>query len=128
MSYDLEWMLSPKSLHKALKILKFNPKADMFTSNINCQFHTCFSYKVYHKAKTVDSFTVSWHSLKFYALYAFSVISKTLKKIKANKAECILVVPYWLNQGWFPVLFKMLIDTPVLITSTKTLPKLMHPI
>ena len=29
LSYDLEWMLCPKSLHKALNILKFNPEADM---------------------------------------------------------------------------------------------------
>ena len=28
-SFDLEWMLCPKSLHKALKILKFNPEANM---------------------------------------------------------------------------------------------------
>ena len=47
-----------------------------------------------------------------------------MKKIKAEKAEGILVVPYWPNQAWFPVLFKMLIDIPVLITSRKNLLKL----
>ena len=56
-----------------------------------------------------------------------------MKKIKAEKAEGIVVVPYWPNQVWFPVLFKMLIDTPVLITSRKNLlklpqyPELVHP-
>ena len=97
LSYDLEWMLYPKSLHKALKILKFNPEAGMFASNINYQFHTYFSYKADPKAKAVDSFTVRWHSLKFYAFPSFSVISKTFKKIKAEKAEGILVVSYWPN-------------------------------
>ena len=82
----------------------------MFARNINYQFYTCFSYKADPKAKAVDSFTVSWHSLKFYAFPPFSIISRTLKKIKAEKAEGILVVPYWPNQVWFPVLFKMLID------------------
>ena len=67
LSCNLEWILCPKSLHKALKILKFNPEADMFASNINYQFHTYFSYKADPKAKAMDSFTVSWHSLKFYA-------------------------------------------------------------
>ena len=81
----------------------------------------------------MDSFTVSWHSLKFYAFPPFSIISRTLKKIKAEKAEGILVVPYWPNQVWFPVLFKMLIDIPILITSRKNLlkllqyPELVHP-
>ena len=57
-SYDLEWMLCPKSLHKALKILKFNTEADMFASNINYQFHTYLSYMADTKAKAVDSFKV----------------------------------------------------------------------
>ena len=96
----------------------------MFASNINYQFHTYFSNKADPKAKAVDSFTVCWHSLKFYAFPLFSVISRTLKKIKAEKAEGILVVPYWPNQVWFPVLFKMLINLPVLITSRKNLLKL----
>ena len=52
------------------------------------------------------------------------MISRTLKKIKAEKPEGILVVPYWPNQAWFLVLFKMLIDTPILITSKKNLLKL----
>ena len=71
LSYDLEWMLCPKSLYKALKILKFNPEADLFASNINYQFQTYFSYKAGAKAKAMDSFTVSWHSLKLYAFPPF---------------------------------------------------------
>ena len=132
LSYDLEWMLYPKSLHKALNVLKFNPEADIFASNINYQFDTYFSYKADPKAKAVDSFTVSWHSLKFYVFPPFSVISRTLKKINAEKAEGILVVPYWPNQAWLLMFFKMLIDIPVLITSRKNLlklsqyPELMH--
>ena len=93
LSYDLEWMFCPKSLHKVLKILKFNPEADMFASNVNYQFHAYFSCKADPKAKAVDSFRASWHSLKFYAFPQFSVISRTLKKIKAGKAEDISVVP-----------------------------------
>ena len=97
LSYELEWMLCPKILHKALKILKFNSEADMFASNINYQFHTYFSYKADPKAKAVDSFTVSWHSLKFSAFPPFSIISRTMKKIKAEKNEGILVVHYQPN-------------------------------
>ena len=89
LSYDLEWMLFPKSLNKALKILKFNPEADMFKSNINYQFHTYFPYDADSKAKAVESFTVSWNFLKFYAFPPFSINSRTLKKMKGKKAEGI---------------------------------------
>ena len=132
---NLEWM-RPKSLRKVLKILKFNPEADMFASHINYRFHTYFSY---------------------YEFPPFPVISRTLKKIEAEKTEGILVVPYWPNQATLPVLFnpfmtgnrnqsidlpsksmdwflydnglrhkrvKMLIDIPILIASKKILLKL----
>ena len=75
LSYGLEWMLCPKSLYKALRILKFNPETKMFASNTNYQLHTYFSYKADPTAKAVDSFSVSWHSLKFYTFSSFSVIS-----------------------------------------------------
>ena len=61
----------------------------MFLSNTNDQLRIYFSYKADPKAKAVDSFTVSWHSLRFYGFPPFSVISRTLKKIKAEKAETI---------------------------------------
>ena len=87
LSYGLEWILSLKRFYKALKILKFNSEADLFASNINHQFYNCFSYKADPKAKAVGSFTISWQSLKFCAFPPFSVISRKLKKIKAERAE-----------------------------------------
>ena len=87
LSNDLERMLCPKSLHKALKILKFSLKADMFASNINYQFYTYFSYKTHPKAKAMDSFTFSWHFLKFYAFSSFTVISTTSRKSKQRKLK-----------------------------------------
>ena len=60
-----------ETLHKALKIFKFNPEADIFVSNINYQFRTSFSYKTDPKAKALNSFIAVWHSLKFYAFLLF---------------------------------------------------------
>lgn len=83
----LEWMLSPKSLHKTLKIMKFIPETNMFTSNANNQFRIYFSYKAYPKAKVVDSIIVSSIidsiivSLKFYVYPPFSAISRIIEGI-----------------------------------------------
>ena len=33
--YDLEWMLCPKILHNALKIMKLNPEVEMLARNLN---------------------------------------------------------------------------------------------
>ena len=60
--------------------------------------------------------------------------SESLEKIKTENVEGILVVQFWPNQPWFPLVFKMLPDTPVLLTSRKYLlhlpqhPETLHPI
>ena len=80
-------MLCSKSLHKALKLLKFIPEADMIVSYINYQFHTYSQYKAHPKPEVVKSFIVSLRFLKSLPFPPFSVISRSLKKIKAGKVE-----------------------------------------
>ena len=40
---DLDYMLCSKSLPKALVLLNYKPKVDLFASNVNHQFHTYYS-------------------------------------------------------------------------------------
>ena len=90
-SCDLEWMVSPKSLHKVLKVLNFNLEVYSFASNIKYKFRSYFSNKVDPNVKAVDSFAITWHSLKLYAFLLLRFLEHW-KKNKAKKAECILVV------------------------------------
>ena len=46
-----------------------------------------------------------------------SVTKRVLSKLMQDEAEGILVVPFWSNQVWYPVLFKMLISVPILLNS-----------
>ena len=82
LSVDLEWMLYLKSLSKALVLLNYTPKVDLFASNVSHPFHTYYSYKEDPEASDVDSFSADWSSLRFYALPPFSIVLKVLKKIK----------------------------------------------
>ena len=61
-SYDLKWMLCRKSLKSCPEI---HPRDRHVCKQ--CKFHIYFLHKADPKAKTMDSFTVIWHSLKFYA-------------------------------------------------------------
>ena len=108
LSVDLEWILCSKSSSKALVLLNYKPKVDLFASNVNYQFHTYYSYKPDPEASGVGSLTDNWSTLRFYAFPSFSIIPKVLKKIKAENAEGIVVVPFWLNQLWFPLIFKLM--------------------
>ena len=91
-------MLYLKSLSKALVLLNYTPKVDLFASNVNHQFDSYYSYKPDAEASGVDAVTANWSSLRFYTFPPFSVILKVLKKIRTEKAEGILVVPCWPNQ------------------------------
>ena len=63
----------------------------MIVRYINYQFQTYSYYKVDPKAEVANSFTASWCSLKSYVFPPFLVISRTLKKIKAEKAEDLIM-------------------------------------
>ena len=73
------------------------------------------------EAKFIDAFTIDWSGLKSYAFPLIAIISRFLSKISQDEAEGIIVVPYWPNQVWYPVMLKMLISIPILLNSRKSL-------
>jgi len=54
----------------------------------------------------VDAFTYKWES-GFYAFPPFNLILRVLNKIKLDKVEGIVIVPFWTTQPWFPLYNKM---------------------
>ena len=54
------------------------------------------------------------------------MILRILHKIEAEDVECVLIVPVWKSQPWFPKLTSLLVDVPVLLP--KKLNILHHPI
>ena len=51
----------------------------------------------------------------------FNLISKTLTKVTFDQTELILVAPVWQAQPWWPVLLRLLISQPVLLSISPTL-------
>ncbi|KAJ8914717.1 hypothetical protein NQ315_017427 [Exocentrus adspersus] len=90
-----------------------SPDIDIFASRNN---HKCARYISWLKdpgAEAVDAFTIDWGNIFFYAFPPFSQILRTLQKIKNDKAEGILVVPYWKSQSWYPLFNTSTIDEPL---------------
>ena len=69
----------------------------------------------------IDAFSIDWSDLKFYAFPPILVIARVLSKVKQDSAEGIIVVPFWPTQVWYPVMLKMLVSTPILLNSRKSL-------
>ena len=122
---DTEWMFQSKALNLALEHLCFKREIDLFATNINTQFG---------KYALICQICTDLSDLNFYAFPPISVIPRVLSKVKQDSAEGIIVVPFWPTQVWYPAMLKMLVSTPVLLNSRKSLlvlpqiPNQVHPI
>lgn len=43
----------------------------------------------------------------FYGFSPLGILHKVIGKLKANRAVCILLAPYWPRQFWFPTLWRL---------------------
>lgn len=84
----------------------FRPKVDLFASRINTNARR-ITWRRDPDCTTVNAFPVGWKRLKFYAFPPFFIILKVLRKIQEDQANCIVLVPLYTSQPWFP--FSMLI-------------------
>ena len=126
-------MLQSKFLNLALEHLCFKPEINLFATNINTQFGKYAAFRPDPGAMYIDVFSIDWFDLKFYAFPPISVIPRVLAKVKQDSAEGIIVVPSLPTQVWYPVMLEMLVSTPILLSSRKSLlvlpqtPNLVHP-
>ena len=117
---DSEWVFFPWYLYQSLNLQSFKPDIDLFVTQVNRQFNDYVAYRSDPEATFIDAFTIDWSGLKFYAFPPITIISRVLSKISQDEAEGIIVVPYWPNQVWYPVMLKMLISIPILLNSRKS--------
>ena len=122
---DTKWMLQSKFLNLALEQLCFKPEIDLFAGNVNTQFGKYAAFRLDLGALYIDAFSIDWSDLKFYIFPSISVRPRVLSKVKQDSAEGIIVVPFWPTQVWYPTMLKMLVSTPSLLSSKKSL--LVHP-
>ena len=100
---NTEWKLSPEVFHKATAT-SCCPECDLFAS----WFPEPGSW-------IVNAFSIPWWAIKFYAFPPFSLIGRTLAKVRREAAMGIMIVPLWNTQAWFPLMLQLLVDHPRLI-------------
>ena len=97
---DTEWELSKCAFNIISK--KWGPfDIDLFASKVNAKNIKFCSWKREPDAYAIDAFTLNWQKFLFYAFPPFALIAKVVAKIAANKANGVLIVPYWPTQPWF---------------------------
>ena len=116
-SQDTEWMLNSQLLTRALRTLNFQPEIDLFASRLNKQLPVFCSFRPDPEASFKTAFTISWANKKLYCFPPFSCISQVLQKIIQDQTTCVVVVPDWPTQAWYPLLTSLLILSPSWTTS-----------
>uniref|UniRef100_A0A0A9ZI08 Transposon Ty3-I Gag-Pol polyprotein n=1 Tax=Lygus hesperus TaxID=30085 RepID=A0A0A9ZI08_LYGHE len=109
---DTEWSLNDDIFYK-ITIELGTPTIDLFASAANSKCTQFFAWHPDPRAIGIDAFTHSWKNLKFYAFPPFVLILKVLRKIIADQATGIVVVPDWPAQAWYPTYFDLLRSPPV---------------
>lgn len=89
------------------------PEIDLFASNINAKVQKYVSWKRDPASIAVDAFTISWKNTYFYAFPPFSLVARVLNKIITERAEGIVIVPFWKTQPWFPIFTRLQISDPI---------------
>lgn len=97
------------------------PEVDLFASRINAKCKIFASWFRDPEAEILDAFTVSWANYNFYAFPPFSLVAKVLQKIIIDRAEGIVVVPYWPSQPWYPLFKELLIKESILFSPNTNL-------
>ena len=67
----------------------------------------------------IDSLMHPWGELGcIYAFPPFVIVHRVLQKFIEDKAEGILIVPYWTTKPWFTVFANLIVSKPFLIPVT----------
>ena len=87
--------------------LRTRLKIDLFASRLNYQLKPFVSLWQDPEAVSVDSFTLDWGDMEFYAFPPLNMIPRVLNKIFTDKATGLLVVPDWPYSCWYPQFMRM---------------------
>lgn len=94
---------------------------DLFASLINAKNETYVSWLPDPGAWTINAFTLSWHSIYFYAFPPFILLPRVLRKIVDDEATGVLVIPWWPSQPWFPMFHSLVVGDPIIFSPSHSL-------
>lgn len=115
---DTEWSLDHQTFFRVTKQFG-EPQIDLFATKINAKCPCFVSRFPEEEAFEIDAFTLNWSNLQFYAFPPFSMILRTLNKIRRETATGIVIVPEWPSQPWFPLLTSLLVKDPMIFDGSK---------
>ena len=116
---ETQWTLDRGIFHEAVTKIHVEHQIDLFASRLSYQLRPFVAYQPDPKAMTINTFSISWKPYVFYAFPPFSFIPKVLQKIQAVEATELLVVPCLPTQPWWPLVIRLLVEEPLVLSKKK---------
>lgn len=71
-----------------------------------------------------DAFCQDWAQFKGYANPLWCLIGRYLHQLQSQAAELILMTPAWMDQPWWPLIFSLSVDLPLILPKIYRVPNL----
>ena len=114
-----EWELKQDIFNKLVKFFG-EPSIDLFASRLNYKCDRYVAWQPDPFAVAIDAFTINWGNENLsYIFPPFCLIGRVLQKIDFDKADAIVIVPYWTTQPWWSKLLRLLTTCPLSFYRTK---------
>ena len=94
---------------------------DMFATYQNRQIERFGALKPSPNQTWLDSMSHSWRNERGWVHPPFALIPRILRKVEQEQSTVTLIAPLWPAQPWFPLLFNLLVDFPLLLPEWSTL-------
>lgn len=115
-----DWTLNEDVFKKICDSLGV-PTIDYFASEKSTRLPRFVSNSPQPNSVAVDAFTLDWSCEYGYIFPPFCMIPRVLRKIIDDRATCIVVVPEWPTQAWFPMFKTMIISDLLCFDCNKNL-------
>lgn len=106
-----EWSLN-KQVFRMIVDLWGSPEIDLFATRKNRQVEKFCSLNPQERPWVVDALSVEWNWGLAYAFPPLPLIPRVLAKIREEKANVILIAPFWPKRAWFTLVRSLLITEP----------------
>ena len=115
-NHDCEQVtIDPKIVRRATKELHFKPSVDLFAYATHHQLPRYYSKTYDPKAVRTNAFSINWNlEAAPYVNPPWSLIPNVLDKISTEQVKVMIVLPFWTQADWFPLLKKLMIKYMIL--------------
>ena len=107
-----DWKLHPAIFARLCKI-RWSPSIDAFASAKNRQTDRFWSWTFEEGTSGVDFFHQNLKGERLYGNPPFTLLTRVLRTLQAQRARMILIVPRWESAVWWPLMRAMLVSPPL---------------